>query len=635
MTPRLFLHGIVLAVAAAVLAGSAGPALAQQADKSTAKILISYDQKVAPTPQQIIVLRPNIEQPVYLYVSNPGPDIIKNVAVKLVKVLPDNTPQTIAETKVPKLQPGERERLVFGKPAPPAPAGKPIPWPELEGPPFRFEIWAQDADAKEPSKTPVAVKIMDPREYMTASDLNYQVGPQRFSVTIQSSKEIFRGPPAVVQLVLSPEVIPGLLTGKKSGAYQQFITEAGQKVQLVADKLQFKGTPPEHGRIYVTVDGFKRAFIFNNSFTEGAPVPLSGGTRARIVAPRYAVPGAKLAVRLEVDNPPPLGGGFVDLGFDRAGNGQFAEDLLPGFREQHVFFVPEGPKGGMAFKTVVHDWASEEDTAEVYGPRQFRVQLYDRDPKTGGKGKLIDLVDEVSDQAKTEERLPLFAGQPDSPYAPLTFDAEKKAVLAEVILDGTEPEGLKFVGWPKQLVRGKTLPLKATAFDKESGIRKVTFFLGEPVDNKLPPKAVVAVGKPGAPGADVWEGELPIPTAKPGTFDVSVQFTNGAGLSATETVRIELVDAPKGSKKGTTIKGTVFDDDRTPPGVAVTLADDKGVAKAVTKTKDKGQFVFEGVAPGSYFIVAVRSADRTRGQTSVLVPEATPLIEGVTVRLSR
>jgi hypothetical protein len=634
------LSAAALTIAAAVLAGAAGPAPAQEPANGKVKILFSYNPKTKPTEaddlrKRSIVLRPNIEESVYLYAYNPGPDIMKNVTVKVAKLLPDNSSQMVGQVIVPVLRVQQPERLVFGKPAPPAPPGKPAPpWPELEGPPFRFEMSVEEPGAKEKeeviSKWPVAVKIMEPSEYMSASDLDYDVGAKKFSVWITAGKE-FRGPPANVQLVLSPDVIPGLIP-TKAGAYKQVIMKADEKVQLVAEKIQFRGLPPKQGRVYVTVDGFERAFIFNNSFTEGAPKAIARGTRARIVAPRFVEPGGKCPVTVEVDDPPPTGGGFVELGFDRAGNKQFAVQSLPGFREQHVYFVPEGPKGGLTFKTNVQDWVKELDTAEVSGKRSLRVQLFTLNPKTGDRGELINIVDEGP---PAEDAHPLFTTQPRSIHAPLVFDPDTKAVEAEIILDPTAPEGIAFVGWPKQLVKGTTLVLKATGHDDESGISKVTFFMGPAVDGKMPPKAVESPGKLLDEKTKVWEGELPLPTDKPGKFEVSVQFTNRAGLSASDTVVIQLVDAPAGGKKGTTIKGTVFQGDLAPPGVAVVLADEKGNPKGATKTDAKGQYVFEGVPPGSYVVVAVRPLDMTQGQTAVLVPEGKELIDKVDVKISR
>jgi hypothetical protein len=354
------------------------------------------------------------------------------------------------------------------------------------------------------------------------------------------------------------------------------------------------------------------------------------------VTPRFAVPGDKCLVKLEVDNPPKFGG-FVDFGFDRANTGQFAEEKLPGFRHEQIFFAPEGPKGGMVFLTAVQDWTRELDTADVFGARQVRVQLLE--PKKDEQGRFTDqlqevkLVDEIEqDPDRPEDQLPQPAY---SIFAPLTFDAKTKAVLATIILDGTPPEDLRFVGWPRQLEKGSALLLQATGRDDESEISKVVFFMGPPVDGKMPPKVIESPGMKVVPTRAVWVGELPIPTAKPGKFEVSVQFTNGAGLAAVDTVVIELVEPKKGGKTGTTVKGKVFQGELSPPNVAVTLVDDKGVIKATTKTDKAGSYVIEGVAPGTYRVVAVRAEDKTQGQIALTVPEGKELIEKVVIPIRR
>ncbi len=639
---RLLARAAVTTIAV-VLAGAAGQALAQQPGP---KLRISYDGKNLRESDletlKIIVLRPNVEQPVFLFVENPGEDPMKNVAVKLLQVLPNNTRQAVAEATIPLIDAGKYERVTFGKPAPALAKGKPVPWPELDGPPFRFEILVErpapkgaEAPAPPALKIPVAIQIMPPSEYVKPDNPKYDPKTQTFSVDITATDKFF-GPPASVELVLSPELIPGLIPKKVAGAYRQVLTRAGDKVPLVAEKLFFKGKAPEHGRIYVTVDGYERAFIFNNSFTEGAPTLISKGARARILAPRFAVPGDKCLVKVEVDDPPKFGG-FVNFGFDRANNGQFAEEKLPGFRHQQIYFAPEGPKGGMVFLTTVQDWIRELDTADVFGARQLRVQLLE--PKKDEQGRLTDqlqevnLVDEIDvDPDRPEDHLP----QPlHGPFAPLAFDAKAKAVLATIMLDGTPPENIRFVGWPKKLEKGSALLLQATAQDEESEISKVVFFIGPPVDGKMPPKAIEAPGKKVDPARAVWSGELPIPTEKPGKFEVSVQFTNGAGLAAVDTVVIELVEPKKSTKVGTTVKGKVFQGDLTPPDVAVTLVDDKGVIKATTKTDKTGAYVIEGVLPGVYRVVAVRSADKTQGQVALTVPEGTALIEGVNIGIAR
>src|SRR4051794_20051986 len=91
---RLGSRGIALAIAALVVAG---PAAAQPVEEKP-RILFSYDLKTPPRDLGEIVLRSNLEQSVYLYVKNPSKfSDLRDVVVRLVQVLPDNSTQEIAK----------------------------------------------------------------------------------------------------------------------------------------------------------------------------------------------------------------------------------------------------------------------------------------------------------------------------------------------------------------------------------------------------------------------------------------------------------------------------------------------------------------------------------------------------------
>jgi hypothetical protein len=639
----------------------AGRALAQQPDEPAPivpadfpKLYYSHDPK-DPNPAALgvvpISLRPGVEQNIYLFLKNPSPDPVRNVTVTLRKVVGPKETVAIETAEVPLLEPDNKTVLLkFGKkPGPSLVKGKlpEAPWAALEGPPFLFELWVEKPAFKTDknqkplvNKQPLAFKIMPPAQYLDLSRASFNPVTREFEVKVVAKKNFF-GPKAEIQLVLSPELIPGLLPIKTGGAYRQIVTKPDDEVKLIAKNIQFKGgLPPPQGRIYVNVDGYERAAIYQISFTAGKTQAMSSDKpRARILAPRFAVPGDKCLAIVQVDFAPD--DCFVNFGFDRAGNRTFPDaENLPGFRRQLVYFLPEGAKGGLDFLPLVTDWVREVDTADVFGLHAVQAQLLERGG-TGAPGKVIDLVDETAEKTPGGEPLPLFTNLLVSPFAPLTYT--KNAVQATIMLDGTKPEGLKFVDWPTglELVRGSPLLLRARGWDPESHIAKVTFFLGEPVDDKLPPKAITSPGvllNPNAPETKmVWEGELPIPTDKPGKFEVSVQFTNGAGLSTTETVIIKLVDAPKKGAKyeGTTITGTIHQGDLLIPDVGVNLVDEKGVIRATTVSKDKGLYKFTGVIPGTYRIVAVRPAANTQGQAVVTIPEGLERKDDVDILLSR
>src|SRR5262249_38658529 len=121
-----------------------------------------------------------------------------------------------------------------------------------------------------------------------------------------------------------------------------------------------------------------------------------------------------------------------------------------------------------------------------------------------------------------------------------------------------------------------------------------------------------------------WAADVPAPTDVRGTFEVSVQVTNGVGLTTDKTIRIELVDPgkeadPKGGAKYGSIAGTIKRGDTPQPGVAVALRDQKGEVKDVTKTDGAGKYAFKDVLPGPYLVASARPALQLVGQAAVVV----------------
>jgi hypothetical protein len=185
------------------------------------------------------------------------------------------------------------------------------------------------------------------------------------------------------------------------------------------------------------------------------------------------------------------------------------------------------------------------------------------------------------------------------------------------------------------------LRVAATAVDPESHVRKVVFYVGKPLrkgDRELiPADAVVLPARRLRAEGDVWTAVLPVETVKPARFDLTVQATNGAGESSSETITIRLVDAPKVVEKVVLarITGTVLVGDRPQANVPVSLADLKGMVKAATKTDKAGAYVFADVLPGSYVVTAAKADLKLRGETAVQVPAGVTKVADVDVSLSR
>src|SRR5262249_25953537 len=130
------------------------------------------------------------------------------------------------------------------------------------------------------------------------------------------------------------------------------------------------------------------------------------------------------------------------------------------------------------------------------------------------------------------------------------------AVYKAVVLDATPPVNVKFAElYPTEppffkLERGSLLPVKAKAEDPESKIASAVFFVGKPLPGGKIPENVETVAGVLNEKTGNWEADVKIPTDQKGVYDVSVRFTNGAGLSEIKTVHIQLVDPPAGSKDG-------------------------------------------------------------------------------------
>jgi hypothetical protein len=268
---------------------------------------------------------------------------------------------------------------------------------------------------------------------------------------------------------------------------------------------------------------------------------------------------------------------------------------FPTERRETIFFSPLGPDGALLFRTKVEDWTTELDTASVFGKRTLGLQLLGKD------GEVAEVINSAAPIEREKEGL---------------FLATKR-ITASLIIDGSPPEDLRFVDFPKELARGEPLVVKASGKDPESSIASVVFFMGKPEAGGAIPKTAVKVDGERVEATDVWAATLPVPTDKAATVLVSAQFTNGVGQAKTVgPVVIKLVDAKGGTAS---IKGKVVEGDRLQgDGLDVVLRDPQGVTKDTVKTK-KGEFIFKNVAPGTYQIYVRKTGNNTLGQAVVQV----------------
>jgi hypothetical protein len=295
-------------------------------------------------------------------------------------------------------------------------------------------------------------------------------------------------------------------------------------------------------------------------------------------------------------------------------------------REVLLFAV--GPRGSLLFKPEVTDWTTDLDFREVYGTRYLQLtKLAGKDePGTAKVRSSCPVIDWDSDKA--EENKPA------------------DAVYRTIILDATPPVNIKFAElYPAEppyfkLERGTLLPVKAKAEDPESRIASAVFFVGKPLPGGKILDNVETVAGVFNDKTGNWEAEVKIPSDQKGVYDVSVRFTNGAGLSEIKTVRVQLVDSGSskdggaGAGKLGQIEGMVVEGDRPQANVEVALRDEKNNLKASTKTDEAGKYVLKDIPAGAYKVVAAKSAAKTKGETPVSIEGGDKKV-GVNIKLMR
>ncbi len=617
------------ALAVALLLTSLSESAAQGQDW---KVLVG----TSPTPPSKgllrLPLRPNVTQSYYVFVQRLDSAKKEDKEV-LVRIRTDGkAAQLLAEVKVAVPEGGpvfvrlgpEPKPAEDGKPAPP----KPPAFKPPATPPFNLIVEVLRPGAKEEkplASLAVPVDVASPSEYVTVTRARYQTGAtpgeNRLRLQVQAS-EGFAGPPCPVELVLLPELIPGLSTGKKSGFLRQNLNRAGDVTELFAENLIFQGTPPERGEVALTVDGYARRLLYAVNFTRTDAEQTPGRVESaepvvRLLDDRRAyLPVEKVGLRLEVEDESSRVA-KLQIGVDRNRDDVYQPSELmerPGNRERLVSIAPAGPDGGLVFKSEVRDWLLEIDTAGFYGRLPYRVRLLDN-------------------QEQPIRVRPTRDGPPSD------------ELFGYLIFDDSPPELVKFAdakAFPRELERGQKLRVEATGSDPESAVDRVAFFVGKPVANKegkleAPPGTEPVKGERAK--GDWWAANLPVPD-RAGVFLLTTQFVNGAGQSTFETIEIRLVEPGAGgaaAAKKFKVSGTVVEGSAPQPGLEVLLKDEKGAVKGVAKTskdpKTVGAFTFENVAPGAYTVSSAKVGSNTKGEANVAV-EASD-VTGVEVKLFR
>jgi len=580
--------------------------------------------------QSILFLRPNLTHAIEIYLKNQDKKELKNATVRLFV---DGRDEPLATATGINQQPGEETKVVFAK-------GKDKTKAEpLAGPVRRWELELEANNKKWPREQ-LFVKVLHPRKYIKEPISNYDPDQRRLSFKVAMDEDIPGEPKCIVQLVVDPLFTPGL-KDKKKGARQQDLTKPGQYLELSAEDLEFDRDKDalKDARIFLTVDGFERAFEFFCSFSDSGKLRDASYTTdvaVRFLTPRFALPTPEFPVALLVD-------GEIDqemrleIALDRSGRKdplQFQEQVRPGLRDIRMFLEPSD-KGDLICKTEVRDWKVPFNTDKVSGTIWLRAGVL--------KGAQGNTPVDVSEDAL----LPLAALRIDrfKMWSPLDF--EKNRVYAAVTLDATEPEDVRFVDLDKvsQADPNKPLKLKAACGKRDEAsqapIDKAVFFYGKVNDGKTETHDGQRVpNKDDDPKTgELWSATLPAP-GKPGPQEVSVQFITRTGKQVTQTQRVVFQPPPP---KLATIKGIAFHVNESRPlaKLDVYLVDeklykmnDKSAQKDKVKTDADGKFEFKDVKPGRYMVVARQTTPALVGRSEVVeVQEGKELKEIVKLKL--
>ncbi len=566
----------------------------------------------------VIGLRPNTPTTIDLFVQNPGEEELRNVAVKLVQLAGAKV-RVLAQTEaVDKLQAKGKVRLTFPKAkekkdAKDAKDKKDGPeLIELAGPPFALQLWVEATLGKElvTIKQNLSLVIREPRDYV-AAHAHYDQARRKVSFKVKfADPDSVTGPhKCPLQLILGAE-----LEATKNGTFVQVVTEPRQTVELFAEDLAFAGLKVGAGRLYLSVDGYERAFTYPVTLAGSGDLdelPLGNKIGARIRVPRYARPAEKFPVVLEMDGPtsPDY---RVEIALDRAGmKGEYEIKKFVGLRQQKIGLT-FSPAGDLVCQTTVRDWQTEFDTNEVYGDIFFRVSVFKKD-------ELVTLL-------VPRETRPNLAVQEPS--------ADAKRLFARVTQDDLPPQDIQFVDPPKVWYVGKplavTVKVRAPKPHQAPIDKKVTFFRGKaPKDGaKIDPESIIGYGEFDEEKSAV-SAVLPAPE-KAEELALSVQLTTRVGVTGVKTATFPVLEAKFATCR---IKGKVAHGTLGQPNLTVFLGDAKGKQLATVKTNAKGEFVFDRVAPGSYLISAAVTSPALVGVLTVEVPEGTELIENVAVKL--
>ncbi|MFO0812371.1 MAG: carboxypeptidase-like regulatory domain-containing protein [Gemmatales bacterium] len=437
-------------------------------------------------------------------------------------------------------------------------------------------------------KQNIAINVLTPERYLDVNAVATADGI-RLTVKPQESSLVFRdGTPSVVTLTLPPQDSLNV-QALGAGSYRRTIASLTDSAVLESRELPIIARKGENAtiRFCVDVDGYQRAFVFEPTLTdftqaassnsqlilstEGAARIYPGNTlkpakaNDRFTTRPVAKAEERYPVRLEFDNAD--NAKPVKFGFDRGGQangnsgtpGKDEVEFLPGPRDSRIWMETAGDDGQMIFTNTLTDWVVPLDTFQMRGAHKLTAEMEDRNQKTVTHTALL-------------------------------------------VLDDTVPHLIKILDLPDTQVKGQPFKVSASVQDKETGIKRVVFFIGPPPgpDGKRASEPIKVEGTL-VKQANVWTAELPLPADAKGLMQVGLVATNDVGLEVTETKNIKLVDAPPpaGNLHVKVLRGS-----RPQEGITVKLKDAEGKEKSVAVTDAKGIARFNQLPPGSYGVAA-------------------------------
>ncbi len=426
----------------------------------------------------------------------------------------------------------------------------------------------------------IGVAIAQPREYVEVSQISFEGwGPERNRLQV-SLAGVQAGPipPVTAELVLPPDAIPGFL-GSQGGVFRGALLPGNRRLNLSAENIRQLEGASEQGQVYVNVDGVPRVFIFDVTFaSDGQQVVPTEHQRPglRLVADPAYLPGPSTAIGIQVDSPP--SGSTLSFAIGRQEGPRFVpemEQMLGQPREQRLGCSPYGPGGAILLSARLGDWDLSLDTSGIVGERTLLAKLFSYD------GNVLETAETA------------------------------------VVFDDVPPAHLQVIPPIDSATAGQPYLVKALCTRSLSGVASAQFFVGRPVDGKLPEKTPTVSGVPIDDQKLEWFAELPIPADAIGTIPISVQFTNRVGLSDVATTVVAVQSAEQAGLG--TLAGQVLEGPRPQAGLTVTLSTAGGTALFQATSGPDGSFRFPNLKPGSYKVSAAKTSSSRQGEAAATV----------------